>query len=269
MSFFDEQTAVERLDDGLFEAQLHEQWWVARGPHGGYVASIILRALIEALPDSARHPRSFSVHYVAAPELGPLQIAVDVDRRGGSLTFMSARVTQGERPIARALGAFAEGRDGIELTDAETPELPPKEQCFPLPKEGPNLPAFIKNFDLYWGLGDAPFTGSSRSLIGGWISLVEPRPCDALLAATYLDAWPPVVFPRLTAPMVAPTIDLTFHFRRPLPLDGSHPGEAIGGVFRSSLTRDGFFDEEGELWSPDGRLLAQSRQLALLIPVRS
>jgi hypothetical protein len=37
------------------------------------------------------------------------------------------------------------------------------------------------------------------------------------------------------------------------------------GRFRSALARDGFFDEDGELWNPGGTLVAQSRQLALLI----
>jgi hypothetical protein len=36
-------------------------------------------------------------------------------------------------------------------------------------------------------------------------------------------------------------------------------------VFRSGLAHDGFFEEDGELWSADGRLLAQCRQLALLL----
>ena len=46
-----------------------------------------------------------------------------------------------------------------------------------------------------------------------------------------------------------------------LPLDDT----LLLGRFRNSLVRDGFFDEDGELWLPDGTLVAQSRQLGLLI----
>jgi hypothetical protein len=38
--------------------------------------------------------------------------------------------------------------------------------------------------------------------------------------------------------------------------------------FISEASIDGLFDEQGEVWSAEGRLLAQSRQLALLRPWR-
>jgi acyl-CoA thioesterase len=75
------------------------------------------------------------------------------------------------------------------------------------------------------------------------------------------DAWFPAPWPRLAALAPAPTIDLTVHFRTSLPLDDS----LLLGRFRSNLVREGFFDEDGELWTPDGTLVAQSRQLGLLL----
>jgi len=50
-------------------------------------------------------------------------------------------------------------------------------------------------------------------------------------------------------------------FRAPLP----RPDSLLLGRFTTKLVRDGFFEEDGELWAADGTLVAQSRQLALLM----
>ena len=109
--------------------------------------------------------------------------------------------------------------------------------------------------------GDSPFSGSDRGEVGGWLGLLEHRPLDAAAIAVLADAWFPAPWPRLAELAPAPTIDLTVHFRAPLPLDDS----LLLGRFSNRLVRDGFFDEDGELWLADGTLVAQSRQLGLLI----
>jgi acyl-CoA thioesterase len=44
------------------------------------------------------------------------------------------------------------------------------------------------------------------------------------------------------------------------------PEEPVLARFSSKTSHGGFFEEDGEIWAPDGTLLAQSRQLALLVP---
>jgi acyl-CoA thioesterase len=97
--------------------------------------------------------------------------------------------------------------------------------------------------------------------------LAEPRVADAVVLTAMSDAWPPSIFARVRQPMTAPTLDLTVHFRRALPAPGALDTDHVLGVFRSRLAHEGFFEEDGELWSRDGVLLAQSRQLAMASPI--
>src|SRR5687768_16198993 len=74
-TFFEKASAVERIDRGRYRANVDPRWWVVRGPHGGYMTAIILRALTELVGDADRPVRSFSTHFVAAPKEGtPVEI---------------------------------------------------------------------------------------------------------------------------------------------------------------------------------------------------
>ena len=73
-------------------------------------------------------------------------------------------------------------------------------------------------------------------------------------------------FARLSGPAPAPTIDLTIHFRTRLPHPGMAPEDPVLARFTSSTSQGGFFEEDGQIWAPDGTLLVQCRQLALLFP---
>jgi acyl-CoA thioesterase len=265
---FDNDTALRRVDDGEFEGAIAKNWWVVRGPHGGYLCAMILSALEQTLDDPSRPPRSFTTHFVAPPAEAPLRITVTREREGKQMSFLSARVTQGERLVALSLGAFSGAWEGFEFDDAPMPDVPSAEEGFKVPATGDGVPAFLGNFDMRWVIGDPPFTGGSSATVGGWFRLSEPRTADGPMIACLLDAWAPAVFPRTERRVIAPTIDLTMHFREPLPLADAGPGDFYLGRFSSSLGRDGYFEEDGDLWSPDGRLIAQSRQLALALWAR-
>jgi len=266
---FSETTELKRLDENRYEATVHPTWWVVRGPHGGFLSSLILRALTLSLDDRDRHIRSFTTHFVAAPKEGPLEIACSLDRSGKSMSAMSARVTQEGRLVASSLAAFSIPWDDFVFDDAQMPECPSPEDSFPVPIEGENIPAFLANFDMRWCLGSPPFSGADEALVGGWFRLRHPEVADAIVVATLMDAWAPAVFPVATAPVVAPTIDLSIHYRTALPLEGAEADDFYLGRFTSKLASEGFFEEDGELWSAGGRLIAQSRQLALTIVPKS
>ena len=89
---FAHDTALRPLGDGSFEARIDRGWWIVRGPNGGYVAAIVLRAMQAALADPARRPRSLTVHYAAPLEEGAARLETSVERRGRSLATCTARV---------------------------------------------------------------------------------------------------------------------------------------------------------------------------------
>ena len=261
---FDRDTAVHRHGPDVFEADVAERWWVGRGPNGGYLAAILLRALTTRLDDPLRPIRSLSVHYPRAPVAGPVRVECSVERSGRSVSALSARMTQGSEIVAIALAAFSSPWGGMRFSDAEMPEIAPADSL-PVPRERDDLPPVASNFDYRGGLGERLFSGSEEAYVGGWIRAREPRIVDPILAAALMDAWPPAVFARASGPFAAPTIDLTIHFRATTPVPGAAAEDFYVAAFRSRVASDGFFEEDGELWSRAGELLAQSRQLALAL----
>ncbi len=263
---FDADTAVRALGEGRFAATMSERWWVGRGPNGGYVAAVILRAILAAAATGAeRAPRSLTVHYQRAPQAGPVEIAVAVERTGRRVSFLSARMTQAGKVQATAMAVLSEdwaegGFEELAMPDAGAPgELHATDF-----EARPGAPTMLQNYLLRPALGEPAFSGGA-SYTGAWIRTREPHLLDAPLAAAFLDTWFPAPFVRLDGPRPAPTIDYTVHFRSPLPPPGASAEDPYLVAFRSGTARHGFFEEDGELWSADGTLLAQSRQLALLL----
>ncbi len=250
-----------------FAARVETGWRAGRGPHGGYLAAMLLRALTQALGDSSRSVRSLTIHFLSAPEPGPVEIATSLERAGRSFSFLSARLQQGGRPMALALAAFSPAWHGPELSEltipAVAPPAPGREPGTVIPA-GRGGPEFAQYITLQPRFGGMPFADARQPMeSGGWIGLVEERPLDALALAFFCDALIPAPFMRVDAPAPAPTIDITIHFRSAL---APRPaGELVLARSRTRLIHEGFFEEDAEIWAADGTLLAQSRQLALLM----
>jgi acyl-CoA thioesterase len=130
-------------------------------------------------------------------------------------------------------------------------------------------PPIAHRWESRWAVGREPWSEqppAREAVAGGWIRLEEPQVFDAPVVAAVTDAWIPPLFARSNAPYVLPTIDLTVHFRRALPHAGIAPEDFLLAVFRTNAAAEGFLEEDGEVWAPDGTLLAQSRQLATFLP---
>jgi acyl-CoA thioesterase len=252
---FDRETAVEHLGGGRYGAEASERWPAYVGPNGGYLAAIMLSAFTDMLDDPRRSPRSISVHYLEPPSFGALEVHVRVRRSGRSMTSLSGELVQDGRAKVLALAAFSNSRPGPDFHDAVMPEVPPP------PAEGDF--SSDQPIELVQVFGPEARSGEIAD-IGAWVRLAEPRALDALLAAVYVDSWYPALVVRVPGQVSAPTVDLTIHFRQSLPPPGATAETRYFLRVRSLVAADGFVEEDAELWSADGRLLVQSRQLEVV-----
>jgi acyl-CoA thioesterase len=263
---FDRATAVAPLGGGAWAGECDPGWWAGRGPNGGYLAAIVLRAMIAELGDAAREPRSLTCHYLRPPGTGPVRVDVTVQRGGRALSTLTARLSQDGRDCVLAVAAFGIDVPAPAEFATAPPAVPPPEEIEPVRAEGSGL-SIVERFEARPALGGGMLAGADEALTGGWLRFADARATDAVALAMFADAWFPSPWVRLREPVPAPTIDLTVHFRAPAAAAALAPGEPVLAVFRSTNATYGFFEEDGEVWSRGGVLLAQSRQLALLAPL--
>ncbi len=259
---FDDDIALRHVGEGAWEGDIVGRWWTPRGPLGGFVMALILRALEEAVADPARQARSLTVQFLRPPGEGAVILKPVIERSGRGLTNATARLEQGGKLIALALATFAGPRQSPELTESPMPdvEIPGNRDQRRRELPGAEAPNFVDLLSMQARFGADPFSRADSALTGGWMGLREEREIDAATVCVLADAWYPAPWPRLAGLAPAPTVEMSVYFRSPLPL----PDSLLLGRFRSGQVRDGYFDEDGELWTPDGTLVAQSRQLAIL-----
>jgi acyl-CoA thioesterase len=262
---FDVDTAVVSSDNGAgrrFSAEISDRWTVGEHANGGYALSICLRALQQVLarPD----PLAVSAFFQRRVLPGVAEVEVDTARAGRRLATGEARLLQHGQELVRVVASFADlsQANGPSVVTGSAPQLPPPQHCLDLfsvdtPSEvatpgiagrlecrTPQLPG--------WRQGSP----SGRARAEFWLRLAGDRPVDSLLLPGLVDMAVPAVFE--LGQFVTTTIELTVHVRaRPA------PGWLACRVSTNYLI-DGYHEEDFEIWDSTGRLVAQSRQLALL-----
>jgi hypothetical protein len=274
---FDRGIAVTALADGDFAADLDGGWVVGGGVNGGYLLSVIGNAVRERLLESGHvDPFSVSAHYLSASVPGPAVVETRIVRAGGRFSTVAATLVQdvdGVRtPRISALATYGDLDTAHDAgTDAAAealhlalpvPDLPPREQCLlssDAPEEIKRMAPLLARFGTLldpatamWAIGKP----SRNGLIQGWFELADHRPLDPIALLTVVDALPPTTFD-LGMPGWAPTLELTAHVRaKPA------PGWAVVRHYTRTVA-GGLFEEDCDVWDSTGRLVAQSRQLAL------
>jgi acyl-CoA thioesterase len=265
LGIFDRATALAASgsDGGVFTGVISEHFWVQAGPNGGYLAAIAQRGAGTLVDTRERPARSLHARFLSAPKAGPFELRAELIRAGRSMSTVGVRMSQDGRDFLHASACFSGGFSSIAFQDAAMPEALPVETSHPVPKRIP----LNHRYDLLRAIGGDE-RADERARSGGWIRFAEPRAIDELALAALWDAWPPAVFARAFDQRfrgAVPTVEVSVYFRRRLPLATAQAGDYVLLCVESTMADEGIVEESGEIWSRDGLLLAQSRQLALLM----
>lgn len=265
---FDTDAAVHPIADvsGHYSADLTDAWHIGDKPNGGYLLAIAARALgAAAAATGAAHPHPITVtaHYLRPGSVGPARIETEHVRTGRTLTTMTGRFTQQGTERLRLLAAFGDldKATGPSALLGAPPELPPPDECIIRPVgDGPILGIMQSleirlNPDIGWIRGEPSGSGETT----GWLRFVDGRDPDVWALPLFADAFPPSIFELRAGQSWVPTLELTVHVRA-VPAPGW-----IRGRFGTRFLTNGFFEEDGELWDSEGRLVAISRQHAMVL----
>jgi acyl-CoA thioesterase len=258
---FAQDTAVTATDGNNYSAMIHEGWDVVGNANGGYLLAIAARAMAEV--SGRPHPMVLNAHYLSPGRPGPVTITTDTLKSGRRFTTVRANMMGPEKPLVTLLGSFGDidTLEGPMRVDAIPPELPPPEKCQRI-EPGPTgfPPAMMGRMELRLHPDDTGYLRGKPSgvpLVRGWFRLLDEEPVDTFALLLAVDAFPPTIFNANLPVSWAPTVELTTHIRG-IPRPGW-----LRCRFSTRFVSGGLLEEDGEIWDDSGRLVAQSRQLAL------
>jgi acyl-CoA thioesterase len=260
---FGDASDVDKIGESTWRAEVQPDWDIFGISNGGYLMAIAAKAMSAAA--GGRAPVSLTSHFTRPVSAGPVEISTETIKVGRSFSTIRAGLTS-EAGSLSLLGSFAEpGRLEPETAymAGDPPEMPPPEECVrAVPAvDGPLPPPLMAQVDERIHPEDATAlkgqpTGVAR--IRGWFRLLDDEPLDSFALLLVADAFPPAIF-NLDMPMGwTPTLEMTTQVR-------ARPStEWLRCQFSTRFVTGGFLEEDGEIWDEAGRLVAISRQLALV-----
>jgi acyl-CoA thioesterase len=268
MSHFASDTAVSRTDDNRWSAQLSDLWNIGDNPNGGYLVATALQAMRQV--GNHRDPMSVTTHFLRPGTGGaPAEIETELVRVGRSLSTVRGSLIQDGKERVHVLAAFCD----LDAPPSDNPndvrhhsltlpppDIPSPEHCLVRDglEQGVNLP-IANRVETLIHPQQAKAGQAGTSEVSGWIRLADGTPPDVISALLFTDAFPPSLFGLLGYIGWVPTIELTVHIRR-----HPAPGWCLGRFACTDL-HDGRMVEDGALWDQTGALVAQSRQIGLLL----
>ena len=269
---FGDAMALHPMNHG-FEGNLNEHWTIGPKVHGGVMLALCAKAAREAYGQTNFEPVAVSADFLSAPDPGSVQLVTTVRKRGRRIGLVDVELDQvgrtgdersreERRTCVRAVVTLGEPEHRAEpllsanpVTPLMAPEPPPGVESI-----GPGHPAAAIN-NLARGCDIRPALEESYTAAGAPVFKIWVRPkdgpVDVLFALMCGDISVPACY-AVNRRGWAPTVQLTAYLRG-LPADGW-----LRVVCTTAQIGQDWFDEDHTVVDSTGRIIVQTRQLALV-----
>jgi acyl-CoA thioesterase len=259
---FDEATCVT-AGDSRWRGRTSPDYWAFVGPFGGATAATILRALIEH-PQRSGDPLALTVNYCAPIAEGPFDLDVRLVKANRSSQHWCVELTQGAEVATLATAVFATRRPSWSHQPAPYPEAKPAEQIKPYPTIAAS---WANQYDFRFAEGGPDFRSRAKAepqsaFTKVWIGDRKPRRIDALSLVAMSDAFFGRIFHVRSELVPFGTVSLTTYFHADAEDLAREDITRVLAVADAKIFHKSYQDQNGELWSPSGRLLATTTQIA-------
>jgi acyl-coenzyme A thioesterase PaaI-like protein len=278
-TLFTDAMALTADGDGGYLGHLNEHWTIGPKVHGGAMLAVCAKAALLELnaEDDAVQPIAVSGNFLWAPDPGEMQLVTTVLKRGRRVSLVDVELRQGagtgderlreeQRTAVRATVTLGDPEHHVApllsvnpVVPLMTPEPPPGLEAI-----GPGHPmADVVHLAHGCDIRPALHTFGPRSDGGPpvfqyWVRPKDVAP-DVLFALLCGDVSAPVTF-SVNRFGWAPTVQLTAYLRA-VPADGW-----LRIICTATQIGQDWFDEDHIVVDCEGRIVVQTRQLAMVPP---
>jgi acyl-coenzyme A thioesterase PaaI-like protein len=258
-------TEVESHGDvSVFAGLLNEHWTIGEKVHGGAMLALCAKAARDALQVPGVEPIAVSGSFLWAPDPGPLQLVCTTRKRGRRVSLVDVELNQGERTAVRAVMTLAEPEHHVPpllsvnpVVALMKPDPPPGLESIGSGHPMADIVHLAHGCDIRPSLTTlAPRADGGPPVIEYWVRPREGSP-DVLFALLCGDVSAPVTW-GVNRFGWAPTVQLTAYLRG-MPADGW-----LRVMCTTMQIGQDWFDEDHLVVDCEGRIIVQSRQLALV-----
>jgi acyl-CoA thioesterase len=253
---------------GHYTGHTSPRYWNMVGPYGGITAAIVINAVMQH-PALLGAPISLTINYAGALAAGAFSVSAQPVRTNRStqhwcITLSQTDAEGQDQVTTTATVVTAARRETWSASDSPRPAAPAPE-TLPVMRPPAGSVAWIDSFEMRGIQGGIPTlwdgSESAGSLTQLWLRDHPARPLDFMSLASLADLFYPRIWLRRALRTPAGTVSMTVYFHADSAQLAATGSAYLLGQAQGQAYRNGFFDQTGQLWNPQGQLLASTHQI--------